>query len=211
MDAAFPNLIDGRRLLGHQNERSNEMPQGLSESEFEKEVDACLHQLTSVARRLCGDDDIARDAVQQALLRASRAWRTFRGGSQVSTWLTRIVIRESRRVMTDSRRKRMRTNSISNPQSETEKNNSQLATAPSQGPHRQVQQDELKQLVRLATSELPDRQREVFALIVWQEMPVAAVAELLEINEQNVYANLHGAREQLKHKLARHIDAEDHR
>ena len=211
MDAAFPNLIDGRRLLGHQNERSNEMPQGLSESEFEKEVDACLPQLTSVARRLCGDDDIARDAVQQALLRASRAWRTFRGGSQVSTWLTRIVIRESRRVMTDSRRKRMRTNSISNPQSETEKNNSQLATAPSQGPHRQVQQDELKQLVRLATSELPDRQREVFALIVWQEMPVAAVAELLEINEQNVYANLHAAREQLKHKLARHIDAEDHR
>lgn len=211
MDAAFPNLIDGRRLLGHQNERSNEMPQGLSESEFEKEVDACLPQLTSVARRLCGDDDIARDAVQQALLRASRAWRTFRGGSQVSTWLTRIVIRESRRVMTDSRRKRMRTNSISNPQSETEKNNSQLATAPSQGPRRQVQQDELKQLVRLATSELPDRQREVFALIVWQEMPVAAVAELLEINEQNVYANLHAAREQLKHKLARHIDAEDHR
>jgi RNA polymerase sigma-70 factor (ECF subfamily) len=210
MDAAFPNPIDGRRLLGHLNERSAEMPQGLSESEFEKEVDACLPQLTSVSRRLCSDDDIAGDAVQQALLRASRAWRSFRGGSQVSTWLTRIVIRESRRAMTDSRRKRMRTNSISNCELGNEESDSQLATAPSQGPRRQVQQDELKQLVRQAASELPDRQREVFALIVWQEMPVSEVAELLEIKEQNVYANLHAAREQLKHKLSEHLDAEDH-
>ncbi len=203
MDAAFPNPIDGQRLVRHPSQRSAVMPTRLSESEFEKEVDACLPQLTAIARRLCSDDETASDAVQQALLRASKAWRRFRGGSQVSTWLTRIVIREARRVMADQRRTRLKTNSLSEPNmlgAATE-----VAAADHEGPSRQAQQDELKRLIRDAAAQLPDRQREVFALVVWQDMTVANVAKLLEINEQAVYSNLHVAREQLKRKLDSHM------
>ena len=205
MDAAFFHSIGGDDIVARPRERLGMNPKRLSESEFEKEVDACLPQLIAVARRLSADDEMAGDAVQQALLRASKAWRRFRGGSQVSTWLTRIVIRETRRLMKTSANRRSQTNSVSDWNSLA----SDVSAAAHDGPQRQLQQKELGQLIRAAASELPDRQREVFTLIVWQEMPVDKVADLLQIKPQNVYANLHAARETLRRKLNQYLGAEE--
>lgn len=44
-----------------------------------------------VALRILGDQDDAQDAVQMALLRAFRAARTYRGDSEVLSWLRSIV------------------------------------------------------------------------------------------------------------------------
>ena len=46
----------------------------------------------STARRLLRDETVAQDAVQDALLSAARNFHRFRGDSQLSTWLGRIVI-----------------------------------------------------------------------------------------------------------------------
>src|SRR5690606_11700268 len=43
-------------------------------------------------RRLAGDDSLAEDWAQEALVRAIRALPTFRGESQFSTWLHRIPV-----------------------------------------------------------------------------------------------------------------------
>ena len=48
--------------------------------------------MLSVARRLLRCDDLAREAVQQAFVSAFRGIAHFRAGSQVSTWLHRIVV-----------------------------------------------------------------------------------------------------------------------
>lgn len=45
----------------------------------------------TLARRLTGDDEDARDVVQDAYLRAWRSIRRFRGDSRFSTWMYRIT------------------------------------------------------------------------------------------------------------------------
>lgn len=49
-------------------------------------------RLWAVALRTTGDPETAADAVQEALMSAFRRASTFRGDSQVTTWLHRIVI-----------------------------------------------------------------------------------------------------------------------
>ena len=55
-------------------------------------VDACLPQALRFALCLTGQLDAAEELVQDAMLRASHSWRSFRGDSDFRTWLFRIVI-----------------------------------------------------------------------------------------------------------------------
>ena len=48
-------------------------------------------RLLTVGRRYCGNDDRARDAVQDALLAAGRSLDSFRGDGTVEAWLVRMV------------------------------------------------------------------------------------------------------------------------
>jgi RNA polymerase sigma-70 factor, ECF subfamily len=55
---------------------------------------ACVpHQaeLFGVAMRICRDPDMAKDLVQETLLRAMVAWSSFEPGSNVRAWLFRIL------------------------------------------------------------------------------------------------------------------------
>jgi len=55
---------------------------------------ACLpHQaeLFGVAVRICRDPDAAKDLVQDTLIRAMCAWRSFQAGSNLRAWLFRIL------------------------------------------------------------------------------------------------------------------------
>lgn len=49
-------------------------------------------RMWAVALRLTGDREVASDAVQEAFLSAFRRADSFRGESQVTTWLHRIVV-----------------------------------------------------------------------------------------------------------------------
>src|SRR6476620_1371264 len=52
-------------------------------------------KLFRIARALLKDDGDAEDALQDAYLEAYRHLDDFRGGSELSTWLTRIVVNQA--------------------------------------------------------------------------------------------------------------------
>src|SRR5579864_7785146 len=58
--------------------------------------DALIRQyggrLLSVARRILGNDDEAREAVHEAFVAAFRARQQFHGDARISTWLHRIAV-----------------------------------------------------------------------------------------------------------------------
>jgi len=58
---------------------------------FEELVRETSGGLYAVAYRLCGNEQDARDVVQDAYLRAFRSIRSFRGDAAFSTWLYRIA------------------------------------------------------------------------------------------------------------------------
>src|SRR5512135_269130 len=59
---------------------------------FETMVRTYGGRLLAVARRICANDEDARDVLQSAYLSAFRALSSFEGTCQLSTWLHRIVV-----------------------------------------------------------------------------------------------------------------------
>lgn len=78
-----------------------------SRSGFEQEAVSCQPALTSYANQLTGCNAAADDLVQETLLRAIRAWRSFVPGTQMGAWLRTILYHQfvnwyrSRRRMQD--------------------------------------------------------------------------------------------------------------
>src|SRR5215210_275613 len=58
---------------------------------FEALVKATYADTYTLAYRLTGDEEDARDVVQDAYLRAFRGIKRFRGDAQFSTWMYRIT------------------------------------------------------------------------------------------------------------------------
>src|SRR4051794_18527306 len=62
-------------------------------------------RMLAVARRFLDDEDLARDAVQDAFLSAFRSIQSFDGDAQLSTWLHRIVVNAALMRLRTRRRK----------------------------------------------------------------------------------------------------------
>ena len=62
-----------------------------SRTAFDELVRVTYADTYTLAYRLTGNEEDARDVVQEAYLRAYRGVRQFRGDAQFSTWLYRIT------------------------------------------------------------------------------------------------------------------------
>jgi RNA polymerase sigma-70 factor (ECF subfamily) len=71
---------------------------------FEEEALAHAEHLYRIALRLTGAPQSAEDLVQEAYLRAFRAWRTYRPGTNLAAWLATIL----RNAFLDEARKQNR-------------------------------------------------------------------------------------------------------
>ena len=165
------------------------MPKRLTDAELERHIDEALPRLLRIATRISGNAHVAEDALQDALLKVSRSWKQFRGEAALETWITRILIHS----VADQLKRRRR--AIKSLQDDCSNISQEL------GPVEQTLADERQERVRAAIGSLPDRQREVLTLSLWEGMTTDQIADLLQINKQNVYANLHAARSRLKQLL----------
>jgi len=150
-----------------------------------------LEQLPAAQRfaiRLCGNADAAEEIVQEALLKAARSWKSYRGDAAFKTWLFAIVVNAFR----DHCRRSLKTQAM--PQ--------EIFDAKSASPTRQIEADELWEAVARMIQMLPERQREVLVLSVYEMQDSPAIAVILGISEQNVRTNLHLARQRMKELLA---------
>ena len=130
-------------------------------------------RLWAVALRTVGDREEAADAVQDALLSAHRAAARFRGDSQVTTWLHRIVVN----ACLDRLRKRQTHPTVPLPDGQTVGGPEPVAPAPDH---------DTTMLVRQALAELPPDQRAALVLVDVQGYPVAEAAEILGVAEGTI-------------------------
>ena len=146
------------------------------------------------AIRLTGCVSWAEEIVQEALYRAVRSRHTFRGQSQFRTWLFRIVVRAFYDSLNAS------------PKNADSRG---LADEPADprgtDPAAALLADELSELIAQRVSALPPRQREVLVLIAYEQRSPREVAEILDISESSVHANLHYARSRLRAELAPYL------
>jgi RNA polymerase sigma-70 factor, ECF subfamily len=152
-------------------------------------------RLYRTARAILRDDAEAEDAVQEACLQAYRALGTFRGESQLSTWLTRITANEA--LM--RRRSRVRAATTTPMDSDAEPDDQPGAET---GPESRAEHGELRRLLKERIGELPEEFRGVFMLRAIEELTVGETAAALKIPEATVRTRYFRARRLLQESMA---------
>ena len=156
-------------------------------------------RLLAVARRFLGNEEDARDAVQETFLSAFRAIGDFSGGSRISTWLHRIVVNAA--LMKLRRRRRKPEESIETLLPRWLEDGHPAQPATEWSAERLLERQEARKLVQTAIERLPESYREILLLRDIEELDTQETAALLGISSNAVKTRLHRARQALREVL----------
>lgn len=163
----------------------------------------CNQRLFRVARGVINDDAEAEDVVQQAYVNAFEKLATFRGGSTLLTWLTRIVLNEAYGRL--RRRQRRPTVGIEQIEASQTDTSNRVVAFPSrfgsEDPAASAARAQIRGLVEHAIDSLPEPFRIVFVMRQIEECTVEETACALDLRPETVKTRLHRARRLLRSAL----------
>lgn len=152
-------------------------------------IEALYHNHARNIQRLCylylGDTAASEDAMQETFLKAYQKYPSFRGKSDVKTWLTRIAINTCK----DMQRREMSKNTYMQ---------NEIARADRQHVVDNVEHSIDRMLVSEAIQKLPCDLREVVILFYYQEMSARTIGNILHIPRTTVEFRLKKARGELR-------------
>jgi RNA polymerase sigma factor (sigma-70 family) len=148
--------------------------------------------------RICYEEALAEDGLQETFLRVWRAAPQWRGQGKVSTFLFQVA----KNVGLDVRSRKLRE------QARTEDGSEEPCPDPEAGglaPDRALEGAELRALVRRAVESLPDEQRAVLELVQTEGLTYREAAEILDLPLGTVKSRMAAAAETLRRRLLRHV------
>ena len=167
---------------------------GGDQAAFEALVRATTADTYTLAFRLTGNEEDARDVVQETYLRAFKGIGKFRGDSQFSTWLYRITANCAANQL--GRRRRHRHDDLADDALIED-------LSPDVDPSAQAEAASLRDRLTVALEDLPPTLRSVVVLRDVYDLPHEAIAAELGISESAAKVRLHRARKQLRDRLFR--------
>ncbi len=172
---------------------------------FEELVRSQGGRMLAVARRLLGNDEDARDAVQEAFVAAFRSLDGFAGGARIATWLHRIVVNAA--LMRLRSRKRRPEESLDDllPKFSEDGHAADPAVRWSVSGADAIAARERAAVVRAAIDRLPETYRTILLMRDIEEMDTQEAAEALGITENAAKIRLHRARQALRALLDPHF------
>ena len=168
---------------------------------YEELVRSYGGKMLSVATRIVGNAEDARDCVQEAFLQAFKNIERFEGRSSLWTWLHRIVV-NSALLKLRSRRRRPE-GSLDDLMPEFDAYHCRIeATGRGQeSVETLVSMKEIRDTVRGAIDKLPEDYRTVLLLTDIEELDTEEAAGILQVKPGAVKTRLHRARAALKKLL----------
>ncbi len=151
-------------------------------------------RLFGLALRICGDEQHARDAVQEALLAAWRHIGTFRGEAAFDTWIYRITINATYRRM------RRRREQPLGEELERMQARSDLVTAfrpqgtPAPRPDVDLERAEIRRMIAEIVPTLPPKYREAFTMRDLEGLNLREIADMTGLTVPAVKTRIHRAR-----------------
>ncbi|MFJ1302014.1 RNA polymerase sigma factor [Pseudomonadota bacterium AL_CKDN230030165-1A_HGKHYDSX7] len=140
-----------------------------------------------------GNTSDAEDLAQQAFLEAARSYRSFRGESQLSTWLYGIALNLVRNHL--SRAPQRRYDFVSDEALDQHASSSLT-------PEQAAEQNQTMSLLQEALAELPPNMRDVLLMVGMDDVSYEEAAALLTVPVGTVRSRLSRARTALRDKLA---------
>jgi RNA polymerase sigma-70 factor (ECF subfamily) len=144
-------------------------------------------------RRMVVDHDDANDVLQNVFIRVWNGLENFREDSQLYTWLYRIATNECLTFL-ESQKKR---SAVSLSDVESGLSNKIKAD-------RYFDANKLEWKLQLAIQVLPEKQRLVFSLRYYDEMPYEEMSRVLETSEGALKASYHHAVKKIEEYIKNH-------
>jgi RNA polymerase sigma-70 factor, ECF subfamily len=163
-----------------------------SKAAFDELVRRTYVDTYTLAVRLTGNEEDARDVVQEAYLRAWKGLKRFRGDSQFSTWMYRITANASYTHV--EKRKRLRTSTLDDVDEPIDE---RLEAKPEAMAESSAGLAELAE----ALDALPPKLRQIVILKDVYGLPHDAIAEELHISVAAAKVRLHRGRKRLRELL----------
>jgi len=150
--------------------------------------------------RMCGNEEDARDVLQETLLAAFKNVKTFRADAQLSTWLYKIA----RSFCLKSRRR-----GVGEPVRSEALDKPEAAAVPSgeAQPDAQAHAREIGALLESAILSLPESHREVLILRDVEGLSAEEAAQVVGIEVGAVKSRLHRARMEVRDRLRRALES----
>lgn len=173
-----------------------------NQSSFMEDVEPYLDSLYSTAMRLTKNQADAQDLVQEALLKAYRAYGSYEEGTNLKAWLFRILTNSYINIY---RYKKRRPREVDVDDEDTMYIYHKLRGSESADTTRSPEQEFLSSItdddISKALEELPEQFREVVLLSDVEGLTYAEIAEILEIPSGTVMSRLHRGRKALQKAL----------
>jgi len=145
--------------------------------------------------RMCGNEEDARDVLQETLLALFRGVRQLRGEAQLSTWLYQVA----RSFCTKARRRA----AGEPPRHESlEGDAARAVSVPDSGPDEQAHAREMARVIQEALLAIPESQREVVLLRDVEGLTAEEAARVVGIEVGALKSRLHRARLAMQERLA---------
>ena len=157
------------------------------EQQFREMVEKYSEQLYWHVRELVGSHEDADDILQEVFVKVWKALPGFRGDSSVNTWLWRIATNEALSFLRKQKvRAALRFSSLD---AEAER---VLDSDP------WFDGDEAQRRLAVAVAKLPDKQRAVFCMRYFEEMPYEEISAITGTSVGALKSSYHQATEKIK-------------
>jgi RNA polymerase sigma-70 factor (ECF subfamily) len=174
---------------------------------FEEVVRTMGGRLLAVARRFMGDDDLARDVLQDAFLSAFRSIQRFDGHAQLSTWLHRIVVNSALMRLRSQQRRPEQSIEPLLPAFAQDGHHAEPVVSWADSSERALEARETRLLVRECIALLPTGYRVILLMRDIEDRSTRETADALGISENATKLRLHRARQALATLIKRRLTA----
>ena len=149
-------------------------------------MDAYQSRLYWHIRRLIVDHDLAQDVLQDTFIKAYQNFHQFKQDSQLYTWLYRIATNESLQQLNKLKKMPKREEgSDYPPQNLVAENGSAEA-------------DEIPNLLQKAIQSLPEKQKLVFTLRYYDDLPYEEISKIVDMSVGTLKTNYHYAKQKVE-------------
>jgi RNA polymerase sigma-70 factor (ECF subfamily) len=164
---------------------------------FRKLIELTSPFAYSVAFRILGNEDQAKDVVQETMITIWQKLKKIKSAEVYKTWIYRIVVNKCY----DHMRKRKR-----NPEFVTDEQTWELiSNRISVEPSVTLENSEISKIIGILTEKLSPRQKAVFVLSDLEGMSNDEISEITGTSKSAVKANLYHARKSISEKVEKYL------
>ncbi len=166
-------------------------------SNFKKLVELTSPYAFSVAFRMLGDEEKARDTVQDTLITIWEKIKRIKSAESYKTWLYRVVVNKCYdQIRKGNRKPEFRAD---------DKTWEIISNNLVENPSSELENEELAEIICLLTDRLSPKQKVVFILFELEEMTNDEITEITGMSKTRVKANLHFARKNIAMMIGKYL------